>query len=289
MEMIYTLPFFIREEPEYYDYDLKMAEDCFTSLQQSEDTVIVMYNQGCLTNENLKDFLSAYRFKSVILGSGENIGIAQARQICFEYIWNNYCDVPFIAEIHLDMIFPVNWHHSLIDYLKSNNEPMISPGIVIEDGGLYPIDGDTKKVAVPQEQAKLFSLLKQLEKEEVREGFVHPVIHRSNVLKAVGGYDCRFFRGKQCFEDMSLILGYIYYMGLRVNWKPKAYLKSWVYHAAMVQRKTLVDRGQDFNLNLNGLFYQYGGYGFKQLSEIFKSDSTFETFFRDIVKNYEKV
>lgn len=284
MEIIYTLPFFIRKEPNFYEYDLKLADDCFSSLQQSDDVTIVIYNQGCFTKDRLLNFLSSYRIKPIIIGEGENVGIAKARQLCFEYIWEHYDEVPFICEIHLDMIFPPNWHKPLIGYLKNSDEPMISPGILTSSKEVHLVNIEGTKVKIPQNNTDLISLLTQLEKDEVNERFVHPVIHKSHILKEVGGYDYRFFKGKQGFEDDSLLLGYLYYMGTRTNWKPKCYLKSWVYHATMVQRMTLNEKYEDFQINLNGLFHQYGGYGFKHLSKIYNNNANFQIFFRKVLE-----
>lgn len=284
MDIIYTLPFFIREEHPCREQDLKLAENCLSSLQQSGNTVIVIYNQGCLKEDNLRDFLSFFKIYPIILGDGHNVGIARARQICFEYIWQNYPEVPFIAEIHLDMIFPPNWHRPLLDFLNSSDEPMICPGIVTSGGELHPINKGVSMVKVPQEYTDLVFMLKQLVRDEFHEGFVHPVIHKSRILKEIGGYDYRFLKGKQGYEDDSLLLGYLYHMGTRTNWKPKACLKSWVYHAAMAQRIALPGKEQEFALNLRGLFYQYGGYGFKQLARIHNNDSYFAALFESILQ-----
>jgi len=284
MEIIYTLPFFIREELNFQNYDLKLAADCLSSLQESDGVTVVLYNQGCLTKDRLLNFLSSYGIKPIIIGEGKNVGIAKARQTCFEYIWKHYDEVPFICEIHLDMIFPKNWYKPLINYLRNTDEPMLSPGILTLSGELQPMDIEGSKVEIPQKNADLISLLTQFARDEICEGFVHPIIHKSHILKDVGGYDYRFLKGKQGFEDDSLLLGYLYYMGTRTKWKPKSYLKSWVYHATMVQRMTLHDKDQDFQLNLNGLFYQYGGYGFRHLSKIYNNDANFQMFFEKVLK-----
>ncbi|WP_432401150.1 hypothetical protein [Wukongibacter sp. M2B1] len=284
MEMIYTLPFFVREEPNFYKYDLKLASDCFSSLERSDDITVIIYNQGCLRKDKLLDFLSSYRVKAIILGDGKNVGIAKARQMCFEYIWSNYAEVPFICEIHLDMIFPKNWHEPLLIQLKNSDEPMISPGILTSDGELQPLNKKVSKTEIFTDITDLTCFLNKLSKDEVCEGFVHPVIHKSHILKEIGGYDYRFLKGKQGFEDDSLLLGYLYYMGMRTNWRPKCCLKSWVYHGTMVQRMALQGKEQDFELNFNGLFYQYGGYGFKHLSELYKDDLNFQMFFKKVLE-----
>ncbi|SKC84200.1 hypothetical protein [Maledivibacter halophilus] len=284
MEMIYTLPFFIRNDEKYCSYDLDLAHRCFSSLQLSDDVLVVLYNQGCLTNDEIEDFLSNYRIRTIMIGNGENIGIAKARQLCFEYIWENYSEVPFICEIHLDMVFTKNWHIPLVDFLKVSDEPMVSPGIITSNGELHPINKGVSIGKVPMEYKKLEILLNRVIKEEIWEGFVHPVIHKSNILQEIGGYDYHFLKGKQGYEDDSILLGYLYYMGTRTNWKPKAYLKSYVYHASMAQRMTLQGKEEDFNLNLRGLFYQYGGYGFKFLSKLHKNDDSFQKLFENVLK-----
>lgn len=283
MEMIYTLPFFIRDKEPYYSHDLELAHRCFSSLQYSDDVLVVLYNQGCLEQDKLTNFLSAYEIDTVIIGDGINVGIAQSRQFCFEYIWNNYSQVPFICEMHLDMVFLKNWHIPLINFLKDSEEPVISPGIITANGEVHPINKGVSVVEVPQKYKELKNLLNSQKQDEICEGFVHPVIHKSHVLKDIGGYDYHFLKGKQGYEDDSILLGYLYYMGTRTNWRPKAYLKSYVYHAAMAQRMTLKGKEEDFNLNLRGLFYQYGGYGFKHLSRLHNNDVNFEKHFENVL------
>lgn len=284
MEMIYTLPFFIRADESYYSYDLELAHRCFSSLQHSDDVLIVLYNQGSLNKDILINFLSSYKVKTKIIGDGINIGIAKARQICFEYIWSNYSQVPFICEIHLDMIFTKNWHLPLINFLKDSQEPVISPGIITANGEMHPINKGVSAVEIPHKYEELKNLLSSKTQDEICEGFVHPVIHKSHVLKEIGGYNYHFLKGKQGYEDDSILLGYLYYMGTRTNWKPKAYLKSYVYHAAMAQRMTLQGKEEDFKLNLRGLFYQYGGYGFKHLSRLHDNDVNFKKLFENVLK-----
>ena len=119
-------------------------------------------------------------------------------------------------------------------------------------------------------------LLNQLTFDKVVEGFVHPVLHRSEVLKAVGGYDTRFLQGKQGYEDDSLLIGYRYYLGTKINWKPKCLLKTRVYHATLAQRISLIDKNQDFQKNLRGLIYQYGVKGLMELSSIYEDNNHFK-------------
>ncbi|OPA73070.1 hypothetical protein BVG16_30870 [Paenibacillus selenitireducens] len=282
MKIVHTMPLLIRGEFSYED-DLRMAKTCFESLRASEDCLVVLYNQGCLCNDDLRGILTSYGLSAVILGHGENIGIARARQTCFEYIWEHCGDVEYISEIHVDMVFPPNWHVPLVDYLASSDEPMISPGIVTMYGELQPI---SEEIAIPDNAAALIALLGDLNREEIREGFVHPVVHKASILREIGGYDTRFLRGKQGYEDDSLLLGYLYYMGTRSNWRPKCYLKSWVYHATMAQRMSLPDKHLEFALNEEGLIRQYGAYGLKRLSIIHRNPSAFETLLQEILQQY---
>ncbi|ADG81825.1 hypothetical protein [Thermincola potens] len=261
--LVHTLTFLLRDEN-----DLKMADKCFNSLQQTKDTCIVVYNQGYMTNSELSEYLCDYRFTFHILGCGENEGIPVARQRCMKYIWENLPQYKFVSEIHVDMIFPANWHVPLIKYLETHDEPMICPGIITQFGEIHPWKKGTKSIDIPLEPEEIISLCQSLREEKLCEGFVHPVIHKIEALKKVGGYDTRLLKGKQGYEDDSLLLGYRYYMGTRTGWKPKCYLASYVYHASMAQRTTLQNITEEFMINLNGLFKQYGSYGFLQLAEI---------------------
>ncbi|MEC0094296.1 glycosyltransferase family protein [Paenibacillus macquariensis] len=273
MRIIHTMPLLIRSEPLNIIEDMMMASACFESLALSEDALVIIYNQGGLSNDQLKQMCTTFKLTAVILGEGENVGIARARQRCFEYIWEHYCDTSYVSEIHVDMVFTPNWHTPLIDYLENSDEPMISPGIITITGELQPLGQYT---TIPSTYRELITHLESLSVDEVHLGFVHPVIHRANALQSVGGYDTQFLSGKQGYEDDSLLIGYVYYMGTKNNWRPKCYLKSWVYHATLAQRMSLPDRHIDFAINEKGLFQQYGAYGLKQLSEIHSNSADFE-------------
>ncbi|RTE00421.1 glycosyltransferase [Paenibacillus whitsoniae] len=272
MKIIHTMPLLIRGDSSYNE-DLRMAKNCFESLQSSDDNFVVIYNQGCLSNDELNHLLSSFQLPSVILGNGTNVGIAKARQTCFEYIWNHFKEVHYISEIHVDMVFPRNWYEPLLDLLENSDEPMISPGILTQYGELQPIGNSA---IIPETIEELIKLLEDSARNEVHEGFVHPVVHKANALREIGGYDTRFIKGKQGYEDDSLLVGYLYYMGTRTNWRPKCYLKSLVYHATMAQRMSLPDKHLDFDLNGVGLFFQHGAHGLKQLSKIHKNATTFD-------------
>lgn len=275
MKIIHKLPILIRGE--FSPDDEKMAKACFESLRASKEQLVVLYNQGHVSNDDLQALLSSCGLAAVILGDGENVGIAQARQTCFEYIWGNYREVEYISEIHVDMIFPPDWYVPLLDFLAHSDEPIISPGIVTRFGELQPSGTNT---VVPDHPAELLALVENLKQDAIVEGFVHPVVHKAKILREIGGYDTRFLRGKQGYEDDSLLLGYLYYMGTRTNWKPKCCLKSWVYHATMAQRMSLPDKHLDFALNEEGLIHQYGAYGLKRLANIHRNPNTFDSLFR---------
>ncbi|MFJ7935616.1 hypothetical protein [Sporosarcina sp. NPDC096371] len=248
---------------------------------KSDEKFVVVYNQGNLSQATLEKMLAHYNIPNVVLGFGENIGIAQARQQCFEYIWENFKEVEYISEIHLDMAFPRNWYESLLHFLDTTDEPMVSPGILTSSGELAPLN---QFIALPENTTDLISLLEGFSRDEVREKFVHPVIHKAKVLKTIGGYDLQFLKGKQGYEDDSLLLGYYYYMGTRTNWRPKCILKSWVYHATMAQRMSLPDKLLDFEANKKGLFLQYGAYGMKHLSHLHQNTSFSDSLLKEFLK-----
>jgi len=107
--------------------DMKFALSCLKSLEKSTYKTIVVYNQGDLTNDNLKNFLQEnFKLDCHIIGDGTNVGTTVGRQKCFEYIWKNIPDTLYISELHLDMIFSPNWETPLVTYLENNEEPLIS-------------------------------------------------------------------------------------------------------------------------------------------------------------------
>jgi hypothetical protein len=275
VRVIHTMPLLYRSS------DLTLFEQCFESLGKSDEKFVVIYNQGNLSQTTLEKMLAHYNIPNVVLGFGENIGIAQARQKCFEYIWGNFKEVEYISEIHLDMVFPRNWYESLLHFLDTTDEPMVSPGILTSSGELQPLNQFT---VLPENTTDLISLLEGFSKDEVRERFVHPVIHRAEVLKTIGGYDLQFLKGKQGYEDDSLLLGYYYYMGTRTKWRPKCFLKSWVYHATMAQRMSVPDKDLDFKANKEGLFVQYGAYGMKHLSHLHQNTPFFDSLLKEFLK-----
>jgi len=275
-EIAYTLPFMLIS-----DTDLQMADECFKSLSTGNaDGILVLYNQGPLSNKQLEIFLSKYPIENVILGNGENIGIPAARQACFKYIWNNLPEVLFVSEIHVDMIFTSDWVKVLTQWLKSNDEPMIAPGILTAFGELHPEQKGIKSIEIPSDYSSILALLPLLTTDSLAEGLVHPVIHKAETLKAIGGYDTRFLTGQQGFEDDSLLLGYRFYMGVRNNWKPKACLKTRVFHKSLAQRVYLQNMQSECAKNLEGLIKQYGVYGLEQLDRM-HCNKTFEATVQD--------
>ncbi len=273
MKIIHTLPWFIREAP-LKEEDLAMALKSLASLALSADSFVVLYNQGCIGTTELERLLEASGIKAEVLGEGTNIGIAKARQACFEHIWEKYPETSFISEIHVDMLFPAGWYLPLIDYLQQTGEPLVSPGILTGYGELQPIGQQLSREAA--EAGSMLEVLASLARNEIAHGFVHPVVHNSDILRRIGGYDTSFLRGKQGYEDDSLLLGCCYYMGLRSGWRPACNLNTWVYHATMAQRMSLPDKQLDFALNEQGLLRQYGAYGLKHLAELHGQPGAFE-------------
>lgn len=281
--LIHTMPLFLRQSQDDFKKDMKMLRLCLRSMELSSEKNLVIYNQGPLSNMEVGDLLSTYSLSVHIIGGGENVGIAGGRQECFKFIWNNFANVDFVSEIHVDMILPQDWYVPLIKFLQETDEPMVSPGIVTQWGEVYPRMTNSK-IDMPIETMgldEIFTVLSQLAKNIVVEGFVHPVVHKNAILNLIGGYDCHYLQGKQGFEDDSLLLGYLYYMGLRTNWRPKALMSSIVYHAGMFQRMSVYKQG-DTDMNLNGLIRQYGGYGLKHLSRLHPQGSYFSTLYEEL-------
>ncbi|MBD2847634.1 hypothetical protein IDH44_20785 [Paenibacillus sp. IB182496] len=263
MKVVHTLPLLIREQ--HRQFDLEMALSALTTLARSGERRVVLYNQGSLPNEELDAITVAAGVEAVVLGSGVNIGIAQARQACFDYIWSHLPQTAYISEVHVDMLFPPSWHAPLIDYLERSGEPMACPGILTASGELQPLG---EWIPPPPDAPAILERLAELPRSGVRAGFVHPVIHRAAALRAVGGYPVREMPGKQGYEDDALLLAYHYYMGTRVDWRPVCVLGSWVYHATMAQRMSLPGKEAEFQVNERALVRQYGVQGLRRLEHI---------------------
>lgn len=268
VRIIHTLLWYINKGKE--TDELKMVRECLKSLEKTADTCIVVYNQGYQTNDEVLDFLKAFNITFYILGSGNNIGIPAARQQCFEFIWNTFPDVEYISELHVDMIFPVDWDKPLIEFLDQTDEPIVGPGIITSDGELYPsnLQQTAVKIEIPEHLSQWVEIAPKYKEDRTIKGLTYPLIHKSEALKAIGGYDLQFLRGAQEFEDDSLLLGYLYYMGIKSNWYPKINLNSIVYHAIGYQRFNITGYQNESSKNLNGLFIMYGAMGFKHLADI---------------------
>jgi hypothetical protein len=148
------------------------------------------------------------------------------------------------------------------------NSDLVLVNVVVRDksGALIFLDQTAREI--PGDIEAFDDFLAGLRCDRVIPGFTHPCIHRAEILREVGGYDTRFLRGKQCFEDDSLLLGYYYYYGSKADWHPKVNYNSVVYHAVALQRLDLHD---SIMPNYNGLVAQYGAMGLKSLSHLHQS------------------
>lgn len=263
MRLIHTLLFLFRENK--IKEDTEMAFACLKSLEKSSHKTVVVYNQGYMKNDQLKDYLSMFNLDFHIIGESYNVGTTIGRQKCFDYIWDCFPNVEYISEVHLDMFFTPKWEDTLVGYLDTHEEPMISCGIVDQHGNM-PFLG--KSVILP-EHDNYDSFFSTLCENKIMHGFTVPCIHVSEILKKTGGYNPLFLRGKQCFEDDSMLLGYYYYYGTRINWYPKINFNSVVYHAIAGQR---IDLDDNIMINYNGLVKQYGAMGIKHLTILHKSE-----------------
>lgn len=263
MRLIHTLLFLCRENSRQEDFN--MMEACLRSLEKSTFKTVVVYNQGCLSGDELKDYLKDFALEFYILGEGVNTGTTVGRQACFGYIWENFPDTAYISEIHPDMIFPPHWEDAPVAYLESHDEPVVSCGIVDRSGKMPFLN---KTAVLPASPDGYDGFLESLREDTVLDGFTVPCIHVSKILRETGGYDPAFLTGKQCFEDDSMLLGYYYYYGTKANWRPKICYGSVVYHAVAGQRMNL---GDNVMINFNGLVRQFGAAGLKHLSNLHTS------------------
>lgn len=260
MKLVHTLLFLLRQEN-----DRKLAYQCLHSLENSTYQTVVIYNQGDLGNEELKNFLKPFHLDCHIIGDSTNVGTTVGRQKCFEYIWEKMPDTCYISELHLDMLFPPNWEEPLTGYLESNDEPLVSCGIVNKKGEMPFLN---KHAELPEAIAQYPDFLMELRTDRVVHGFTNPCVHVSHILKKTGGYNAAFLKGRQCFEDDSMLLGYYYYYGTKRGWYPKVNYNSVVYHEIAGQRMTAGGKSAD---NFNGMVKQYGVMGLKALSELHSS------------------
>ncbi len=263
MRLVHTLLYLYRED--------RAAEDgimtavCLKSLEKSTYNTVVIYNQGAKSNDALKEELKLLKLDIHVIGDGVNVGTAMGRQKCFEYIWAHMPDTEFISEIHPDMIFAPHWEDAMVEYLDSHDEPLISCGIVDQKGNMPFLN---KKAAVDDGRHDFDEFLAGLKTDQVVRGFTCPCVHVSAILKETGGYNAAFLKGRQCFEDDSMLLGYYYYYGTKRAWYPKINYNSVVYHAVAGQR---LDMKGNVMVNFNGLVRQYGAMGVKALVSIHES------------------
>lgn len=274
MEIVYMIPFLVTKNGQ----DMKMAMECFESLERIENVQLVLYNQGYLNNHQLKSFMEDYNFDVHILGGTTNVGITMARHECLEYIWKTWPEVKYIAEAHVDMVFTPHWHKPLIKFLEDTGEPIVCPRILIYENNAYRTNFSEETFNFPKDLDGRIKVLESLQEDTVKEKFVHPVIHRAEVLKEIHPYDVRFLTGKQGYEDDSILLGYNYYIGTKHKWRPKMYMGSCVYHKTLAQRIGLPNIFDEFSKNYMGLKNQYGGYGFEELARIHHNEDFIRCF-----------
>jgi len=265
MKLVHTLLFFLRENT--LDDDLARAEKCLKSLEKSRYKTIIIYNQGFWDNIQLENYLKSFRLDYLIIGTGVNVGIVAGRQNCFEKTWNNFLNAQFVSELHLDMVFTHYWEDPLVEYLSIHDEPVIGSGIVDKHGRMEFLN--TIASTPPINLSEMDDYLNRLKTDSIVHGFTHPCVHNLDILKKINGLDTNFLKGKQAFEDDSLLLGYHYFYGTRANWKPKVNYNTVVFHEIGGQRFDLTD---SVMINFEGLVRQYGAMGLKQLACLHKND-----------------
>ncbi|NRD79497.1 hypothetical protein HPT25_19225 [Bacillus sp. BRMEA1] len=272
--VIHTMPVLIRNQD-----DLSMLITCLESLAKSEEhPMVILYNQGNLTNADLTNVIEPYIKKYHIIGAGKNDGIPFARQACFEYVWAHYPECIYLTEIHPDMIFSPHWTDPLQEFLETHpNEPCVCPGILTASGEWHPYKKGIPITAIPKSMDQLLTVLDEHKTAKVVEGFVHPVMHRSSDLKKIGGYQLSDLPGMQGYEDDYLLLSYFHILRLPATWKPKAYLQSCVFHYTMAQRMSLPNIEQEANKNLEGIIRRFGTQGLQDLKHIHETRMAEET------------
>lgn len=269
MSLVHTLLFMVNQVQ-----DINIAANCLRSLEKSTYRTVIVYNQGNWSNDRLKKHLELFNLDCHIIGEGENVGTSIGRQKCFEYIWENMPGTLYISELHLDMIFPPTWEDALVQYLERNDEPLIGCGIVDKTGAMPFLN---RNVTLPNKLEQFVDFLDGLKTDCVVRGFTNPCVHVSKILKETGGYNIDFLKGRQCFEDDSMLLGYYYYYGTKRGWYPKVNYNSVVYHNVAGQRMAAGGKTSD---NYAGLVKQYGIMGLKALSGL-HSSAWHKKFFRD--------
>lgn len=285
MDLIYMLPFFLNNDGENFIFDLKMANDFFKSLEKCDYNLILIYNQGCFSNEELVYYLSNFNVNYEIIGIGKNDGITFSRYSMINYVKDKYPNTKYIAEVHVDMLFTPDWEKPLIEFLKKTGEPMVCPRIMSYQNNSYKVMGKDENYILPDDINTKVKFMKALCEDKIDYGLVHPVIHNFSILKKINAYDINFLTGKQGYEDDSIILGYNYYLGTKESWWPKIYYKSCVYHRTIGQRNKINNFNEDVEKNLIGLKLQYGAYGQKELSRIYLKNMEFEENYKSMIVN----
>lgn len=286
MKIAYSIPAFIRSEDIYRHNDLAMFSNLLYSAQGDDDTIFILYNQGGLSNDELAGFLENYDIKYEIIGEGKNVGIPKARQSVFEYVWANYPDIPYQVELHLDMLLYDKWYLPITDYLDNNpDEPCMAPAI-ISGLGDYTMDDSAPIHLGNQSLNETIHFLSKLKTNKIVTGFCHPIIHNSKILKDIGGIDLRFLRGTQGFEDYSILISYYNYVGTKNKWYPKVNGNTTVFHNLVAQRFTVDAVMENICINEEGLYQQYGAYGFKVLSEVLNDPTYTGKIYENRVQNF---
>ena len=144
---------------------------------------VVIYNQGMMDNDKLKEVLKPFQLDSHIIGDAVNVGTVVGRQKCFEYIWAKLPETQYISEIRPDMIFAPHWEDALVDFLGSHDEPVISCGIVDQKGTMPFLN---QKAAIQEVMSDFSEFLVNLRSAKVVRGFTCPCVHVSSILKQTG-------------------------------------------------------------------------------------------------------
>ncbi|RYD03050.1 hypothetical protein N752_21810 [Desulforamulus aquiferis] len=278
--IVHTMPLFIKDK-----HDLSLANSCFSSLAKYyPDSLIVLFNQGKLTNAELTKYLRQFKLRFHILGKGSMVSLALARGTCLNYLWKYLPDIKYISEIAQDMIFPSHWLDEMINFLNTHqDQPMVCPGIINYRGERYPQESDRLILEnIPTNDLNgMNEFLSSLSIEKELEGFAYPVVHRAEALKAVGGYNTSFLKGPQGFENDCLLLGYRYYMGLKHNWKPICCLKTYVYQGSTILQTIPGNEGE---ANLKGLIHMYGLKGIMELEQIHQNNTYYKELYEELFK-----
>lgn len=286
MKIAYSIPAFIRSEEEYKKLDLKMISNVLYSAEGDDDVIFIFYNQGCLSNDELDGLIQNFNIRYEIIGEGKNVGIPKARQEVFEYVWENYSDIPYQVELHLDMILYNKWYLPITDYLDTHeDEPCMAPAIINGFGG-YTMGGNDNVKIDGKTLEEAIDFLSKIKVDDIVRGFFHPIVHNSRILKEVGGIDLRFLKGNQGFEDYAILISYYNYIGSKKKWYPKANGNTTVFHNLVTQRGTVGGVMESIAINEEGLYRQFGANGFKVLSEMLDDNEYTGKIYANRVNNF---